>query len=107
MEGTNPSELKVEIKAFTENLLINMAAVRLTKVYPDWNMVAKATLLNVIDEETERLVTIECGCSGGPGEQPGSPGSSERSADCGKGSKVGPLGIAAPGRSEHFHLLDR
>lgn len=59
LEGQNPEELDVAMDHYTENLIINMQAARTTRVYPGWDMMAEAVLVNVtLAETTGRELTL-------------------------------------------------
>ena len=51
LEGANPSSLSVEMETFGENLLINMATARTIGIYPDFDLMGDAKLLNLVREE--------------------------------------------------------
>ncbi len=59
LEGTRPEEISVEITTYDENLLINMATARQIKVYPNFEIIANATLLHLLDENTERELSLQ------------------------------------------------
>ncbi len=59
LEGQESQALKVGMEAFSDNLIINMQVVRMTKHYPSWDMLAKAVLINVTDSDpTARQLTL-------------------------------------------------
>lgn len=47
VEGTPAAELPVRMQSFTENLLINFDAARRSGIYPNWDVLAEAILVNV------------------------------------------------------------
>ena len=59
-DGLPAAELPVEMDHFTENMVINMEAVKKTKHYPSWDLLAKAVMLNVnkIAEEDGQLLNL-------------------------------------------------
>lgn len=59
LEGTRPEEISVEITSYDENLLINMATARQIKVYPNFEIIASATLLHLLDENTDRELSLQ------------------------------------------------
>ncbi|NRB49486.1 MAG: TolC family protein [Saprospiraceae bacterium] len=59
LEGTKPEEIPVGITTYDENLLINMATAREIKVYPNFEIIANATLLHLLDENTDRELSLQ------------------------------------------------
>lgn len=57
--GTNASELPVGMPIYNENLLINMASARKSGVYPDWDMMSEALLINYNQVETDRVLSLK------------------------------------------------
>lgn len=57
--GINPSELPVGMPIYNKNLLINMAAARKSGVYPTWEMMSDALLVNYNQVETDRVLTLK------------------------------------------------
>ncbi|MEM6767407.1 MAG: TolC family protein, partial [Bacteroidota bacterium] len=58
-EGAMPEDLPVRMESFTENLTLNMKVVSKTGVFPSWDMMAAATLVNVDIVDTERELTLQ------------------------------------------------
>lgn len=58
-EGQNPAGFSLEMESFTERLLINMKAVRKTGVYPSWEILDNATLLNINEVDTDRKLSLK------------------------------------------------
>ena len=61
LEGQAPESLPVLMESFTENLLINFKTVKITRHYPNWDIMAEAILLNVAesDEQGGRVMTFQ------------------------------------------------
>lgn len=59
LEGIKPEEISVEITTYDNNLLINMATAREIGVYPNFEIIADATLLHLLDENTARELTLQ------------------------------------------------
>ncbi|MBX2870956.1 MAG: TolC family protein [Saprospiraceae bacterium] len=59
IEGIKPEEIPVGITTYDENLLINMATARQIKVYPNFEIIASATLLHLLDENTDRELSLQ------------------------------------------------
>ncbi len=59
LEGVNASTLPVELKSFSENLIINMKTVNKTNVFPSWQILTQATLINVNDVDTDRIINLK------------------------------------------------
>lgn len=57
--GTNPADLEVEMPIYNENLLLNMAAARQSGVYPSFDLMATATLLNFNETGTDRKLSLQ------------------------------------------------
>ena len=58
LEGINAGNLPVELTSFTDNLIINMKTVNKTKIYPSWQMLTQATLVNVNKPDTDRILNL-------------------------------------------------
>ncbi|MEM7102073.1 MAG: TolC family protein [Bacteroidota bacterium] len=58
IEGQNAGDLPVAIQTFSEDLIINMATVRKTGLYPDWDLMAESILVNLFATESENVVNI-------------------------------------------------
>lgn len=58
-EGAKAEDLPVEIPTYNETLLINMATARVTGVYPDFDLMAEAILLNVNVSESGRKLNLK------------------------------------------------
>ena len=59
VEGKDPKDIPVAIQTYNDNLLINMATARQIGIYPDFDLMAKSTLLNLSDNSTERNLTLQ------------------------------------------------
>ncbi len=59
VEGENPANLPVLIPTYSEDLLINMAAAAASSVYPDFDFMASATLLNLHEINTDRKLSLK------------------------------------------------
>jgi len=57
--GTNAADIGVEMPIYNENLLLNMAAARQSGVYPSFELMATATLLNLNEVETDRRLSLQ------------------------------------------------
>ena len=64
-EGAQAEDLAVRMESFTENLTLNMKVVSKTGVFPTWDMLAEATLVNVDVVDTERELTLQSAISEG------------------------------------------
>lgn len=59
LKGQNPSDLAVEIETYSEKLMINMASVRKAKVFPSFDLMADAQLLNMAELPAERTLNLQ------------------------------------------------
>ncbi|MEL7219720.1 MAG: TolC family protein, partial [Bacteroidota bacterium] len=60
LEGQRPETLPVTMDNYTKNLIINMQTARTARVYPSWDMMAEAILINVtLAETTGRELTLQ------------------------------------------------
>lgn len=59
IDGINASEIPVKVVTYSDNVVINMETARKTGIYPDWDLVSEATLLNAIDEGTDRSLSLK------------------------------------------------
>ncbi|MCP3931441.1 MAG: TolC family protein [Bacteroidetes bacterium] len=59
LEGSNAADLPVNMKTYNENLLINMATARKIEVYPDWEILAEATLFKLNEIPTTRTLSLQ------------------------------------------------
>ena len=57
--GTNAADLPVVMPIYNENLLINMAAARKSGVYPSFDLMSTATLVNFNKVETDRKLSLQ------------------------------------------------
>ena len=57
-EGKAASDLPVIIESLNTRLLINMKIARKIGIYPDWDMLAEATLVDVNGVETDRILDL-------------------------------------------------
>ena len=58
-EGKAAKDIPVSIKTYNNNLLINMAIARKIGIYPNFNLMATATLINLIDTNRDRQLTLQ------------------------------------------------
>ncbi len=58
-EGKDPKDFRVQMESFTNQLLINMESVNKTGVYPNWNVMDNALLVNINKIDTERKITLK------------------------------------------------
>ncbi|MCP9234700.1 TolC family protein [Lewinella sp. JB7] len=58
-DGLDPAEFSTEIDGSRPSLIINMAAARASGVYPDFDLMRRAVLLNPIAIETGPVLTLE------------------------------------------------
>ncbi len=59
MEGQNAADLSVEMQTFGENLLLNMKTARQIEIYPDFDLMAQATLIKLEEIETDNRLTLQ------------------------------------------------
>lgn len=59
IEGQQAANLPVETVSYSENLLINMKTVRKIGIFPNWDIMAKATLINMNEVETDRVISLK------------------------------------------------
>ncbi len=59
LENVNASTLPVELKSYSENLIINIKTVNKTNVFPSWQILTQATLINVNDVDTDRVINLK------------------------------------------------
>lgn len=57
--GTNAADLGVEMPIYNENLLLNMEAARQSDIYPNFDLMATATLLNLNEIGTDRKLSLQ------------------------------------------------
>ena len=55
IEGHPIDSISVETQTFNENLIINMEACRITGIYPDFDLMSQATILNIENTENNTL----------------------------------------------------
>jgi len=58
-EGVKPEDLDVSIQAFTEELYINMKSVNKTGIYPSWEVLDYATLVNINEIDADRKINLK------------------------------------------------
>jgi outer membrane protein len=58
-DGINASDIPVKVVTYSDNVVINMETARKTGVYPHWDLASEATLLNAIDENTDRSLSLK------------------------------------------------
>lgn len=58
IEGQDAASLSVEMNTFRENLLLNMETARQIEIYPDFDMMAKAFLVNLENIKTNNRLTL-------------------------------------------------
>lgn len=59
LEGQEAGGLPVSIPTFGENLLLNMETARQIEVYPDFDLMAEATLINLENIQTDNHLTLQ------------------------------------------------
>ena len=59
LDGINPADLPVEMPTYNQNLLINMQTAQETGVYPDFDLMSEALLINQDKTNAERSLTLE------------------------------------------------
>ena len=59
MDGLPAATLSTELTTYTSELLIDMAVARRAGIYPNWEVLAGATLLNPNDLPDARVLTLE------------------------------------------------
>lgn len=58
LEGQAPADLSVEIQTFSDNLLINMETARQIGIYPNFDLMSEATLINLEKIQTDNQLTL-------------------------------------------------
>jgi outer membrane protein TolC len=58
-EGQDPKDFPVQMEVFTRQLIINMEAVNKTGIYPRWQVLDNATLINISNIEDGRKLTLK------------------------------------------------
>ena len=58
-EGKNAKDFPTKIETFTNQLIINMETVNKTGVYPSWDILGKATLININKVDTDRKISLK------------------------------------------------
>lgn len=58
-DGINAADLPVSVVTYSDNVVINMKTARQTGVYPNWDLATESTLLNAIDENTDRSLSLQ------------------------------------------------
>ncbi|MEM9824799.1 MAG: hypothetical protein AAF985_27180, partial [Bacteroidota bacterium] len=53
LEGQAPADLSVEVQTFSDNLLINMETARQIGIYPNFDLMSEATLINLEKIQTD------------------------------------------------------
>ena len=59
LDGINASSLPVEMPSYNQNLLINMQTAKQTGVYPTFDVMSEALLINHDQTTSERTLTLE------------------------------------------------
>ena len=59
LEGTNPAVLPVKLPSYFDDFVINLQTARKIGVYPSWEMMSKAFLLNVSSFPSERALSLK------------------------------------------------
>lgn len=59
LDGINAASLQVELRDFSENLIINMKTVNKIGIFPPWQMLTQATLVNVGEVDTDRVINLK------------------------------------------------
>ena len=58
LEGKDAGSIGVEIDTYNENLYLNMDAARKIGVYPDFEMIAKSTVINLLEDNEDRKLSL-------------------------------------------------
>ncbi len=58
LEGLNPKNIPVEIPTYVDHVVINMESARITGVYPDWDLMNKAILINFHKHGGDTLLNL-------------------------------------------------
>ena len=59
VEGQSAADLSVEVQIFGENLIINMETARQIGIYPNFDIMAEATLTNLDNIQTDNKLTLQ------------------------------------------------
>ena len=59
VEGQNASDLSVEVETFTENIILNMATARQIEIYPTFDMMSRASLIDIEKNLSDRTLTFK------------------------------------------------
>ncbi|MDG2449733.1 MAG: TolC family protein, partial [Saprospiraceae bacterium] len=59
LEGQNAADLSVEMQSFGENLMINMETARQIGVYPNFDIMNSATLINLENIQTDNKINLQ------------------------------------------------
>ncbi len=59
LEGQNAADLSVEMRSFGENLMINMETARQIGVYPNFDIMNSATLINLENIQTDNKINLQ------------------------------------------------
>lgn len=59
LEGNDAADLPVEIQTFSDNLIINMKTARETGIFPNFDLMADAMVINLNDVPTERTLSLK------------------------------------------------
>jgi len=59
MDGTPAAELNTAVTTFNSGLIVNMATARRAKIFPTWEVMSNAVLLNPGELPDARLLTLE------------------------------------------------
>ena len=57
--GQDAKDFPIVIETYTHQLLINMETVNKIAVYPPWNLLAEATLININKIDTDRKISLQ------------------------------------------------
>ena len=58
LEGINASTLPIEISSYTENLIVNMKTVNKVDIFPSWEILTQATVINMNQVDTDREINL-------------------------------------------------
>lgn len=59
VEGQLAADLSVEVQTYGENLIINMETARQIEIYPSFDVMANATLINLENIQTDNKLTLQ------------------------------------------------
>ena len=59
LEGQDAADISVEMESFVENLNINMETARQIGIYPDFDLMSKATFVNLENIQTDNVLNLQ------------------------------------------------